>query len=224
MNITFSMLLTAAFTAGILHTLTGPDHYIPFIVLSSSGNWSMKKTLGMTLICGLGHILSAVLVAYGALKISSIMLSLETIEAIRGGFAAWALTVFGFTYALWGLRKIISGRKAVKEHTENVGQNSNYGKKQSVLGWTLFLIFVFGPCEPLIPFILFPETSVSVNQIIAVTSVFGAATLLTMLTVVTFATAGLKRFPLHNFFSRFGHTLAGSIVGCCGLAMTFLGL
>ena len=38
------VLLGTASTIGFIHTLIGPDHYLPFIVLSKARNWSTKKT------------------------------------------------------------------------------------------------------------------------------------------------------------------------------------
>lgn len=42
-------------TVGAVHTLLGPDHDVPFVAMSPSGNWSLGKTLTMTTACGLAH-------------------------------------------------------------------------------------------------------------------------------------------------------------------------
>ena len=49
------LTLTAAWLA-FLHTVAGPDHYVPFIAMSRLGRWSMLKTTWITLLCGLGHV------------------------------------------------------------------------------------------------------------------------------------------------------------------------
>lgn len=49
---------------GFSHTLLGPDHYLPFIVLSRACGWSYRKTFRITFVCGLGHILTAVVLGY----------------------------------------------------------------------------------------------------------------------------------------------------------------
>ena len=59
------ILVIAAITVASLHTLTGPDHYLPFIALSKSRNWSVSKAIGWTIICGSGHVLSSVLLGLG---------------------------------------------------------------------------------------------------------------------------------------------------------------
>ena len=60
----YALWLTAFLTA-VIHTITGPDHYLPFIAIAKSRDFSLKKTLLWTFICGLGHIGSALLIALG---------------------------------------------------------------------------------------------------------------------------------------------------------------
>ena len=50
---------TAA-TIGFVHTVTGPDHYLPFVVIGRARNWRLKRTLGVTVLCGIGHVLGSV--------------------------------------------------------------------------------------------------------------------------------------------------------------------
>ncbi|MCM8815199.1 MAG: hypothetical protein NC937_01660 [Candidatus Omnitrophica bacterium] len=39
----FVALVGAAGSLGFIHTVLGPDHYLPFIVLARAGKWSKKK-------------------------------------------------------------------------------------------------------------------------------------------------------------------------------------
>ncbi|MBC8491825.1 MAG: hypothetical protein H8D42_04625 [Candidatus Marinimicrobia bacterium] len=48
------LMITAA-SIGFLHTLFGPDHYVPFVVMSKAQKWSLVKTGWITLLCGLDH-------------------------------------------------------------------------------------------------------------------------------------------------------------------------
>ena len=57
----FWILITATASIALVHTITGPDHYLPFIVLAKAKNWSLPKTIIMTLICGVGHVLCLLL-------------------------------------------------------------------------------------------------------------------------------------------------------------------
>ena len=58
-------LIITAVSIACLHTLTGPDHYLPFIALSKAKGWNIAKTIGWTITCGLGHVLSSVALGLG---------------------------------------------------------------------------------------------------------------------------------------------------------------
>ena len=88
-------LVLTSLTAGIAHTLLGPDHYLPFIVLSRARGWSYRKTFWITLACGLGHILSAVMLGYLTLQLGFSLEKLNFIESLRGHLAGWAVLIFG---------------------------------------------------------------------------------------------------------------------------------
>jgi hypothetical protein len=62
----FQLLIITVLSISAVHTFSGPDHYLPFIVLSRSKKWSLKKTLFWTSLCGIAHVLSsAVLGVFG---------------------------------------------------------------------------------------------------------------------------------------------------------------
>src|SRR6478672_4214503 len=58
------LLLFTAITISFLHTVSGPDHYLPFIALSKARAWPMRKTIMWTIVCGCGHVWSSVLLAF----------------------------------------------------------------------------------------------------------------------------------------------------------------
>lgn len=47
------LTITAASIA-FIHTIFGPDHYLPFIVMARARGWSRARTVWITLACGLG--------------------------------------------------------------------------------------------------------------------------------------------------------------------------
>ena len=77
------LTLTAAWIA-FLHTVAGPDHYLPFIVMSRSGRWSMAKTTWITLLCGMGHVLSSVVLGVAGVALGIAVAKLQAIEFFRG--------------------------------------------------------------------------------------------------------------------------------------------
>src|ERR1051325_145920 len=96
------LMLTATGIA-CLHTVTGPDHYLPFIALSKARGWHFGKTLLWTIICGCGHVWSSVLLGLGGAAIGWSLSSVHGLQSIRGGLASWCLLIFGLLYFVWGL-------------------------------------------------------------------------------------------------------------------------
>ncbi|MBT9165071.1 MAG: hypothetical protein DDT23_01086 [candidate division WS2 bacterium] len=98
MDTSISILFLTALTIGVTHVILGPDHYLPFIVLSKAGKWSLTKTMLITMICGVGHVIGSVVLGFLGVLLSMNLQRLEIIESIRGDWAGWLLTFFGFVY------------------------------------------------------------------------------------------------------------------------------
>jgi hypothetical protein len=93
----------------------------------------------------------------------------------------------------------------------------------NITPWVLFTIFVFGPCEPLIPILMYPAARSSWGGLAIVTLVFGGTTVLTMMAVVLLSTFGISFLPLGKV-ERYTHAIAGAAITLCGAAIVFLGL
>jgi len=205
-------LIITAVSIGIIHTLLGPDHYIPFIMLSKARGWGAAKTALITTACGAGHILGSVIIGFAGLWFGINVLHLEAFEGVRGSIAAWGFIAFGLVYFVWGLRRALKNRAQADD------------AKINTTGWVLFIIFVLGPCEPLIPVLMYPAaTGGGVWAMALIALIFGAATITTMLTVVMGAYYGLSFVSLKPL-QRWGNALAGFAILACGLSMQFLGL
>jgi nickel/cobalt transporter (NicO) family protein len=229
-----AILITAA-TVGFFHTLFGPDHYLPFIVMSKSGKWSYQKTFLITFLCGLGHIGSSVVFGMIGIAVGIAVSHLQVFEAFRGNIAAWLLILFGFAYFVWGLKNIFKNKPhqhahvhedgTVHEHTHN-HQNEHthiHESKRNLTPWILFTIFLFGPCEPLIPIVMYPAAQKSWANLAVVTGVFGAVTIGTMLTIITISYFGLSFLPLKKI-EKYSPSLAGLVIFLCGISIQFFGL
>ncbi|HEX3724787.1 MAG TPA: hypothetical protein VHV08_01030, partial [Pirellulales bacterium] len=116
-----ALALTAAFV-GFFHTLTGPDHFLPFIAMSRSGAWSWTRTALVTTACGIGHVLSSVVLGFAGLAVGSAAGKLVHIEEWRGNIAGWLLLGFGLAYMIWGLRQAWRGipHSHVHAHADGV--------------------------------------------------------------------------------------------------------
>jgi len=221
---------------GLVHTLIGPDHYLPFIVMSKTWRWSAGKTALITFLCGLGHILSSVVLGLIGIALGIAVFKLEAVESIRGEIAAWFLIAFGFTYLVWGVHKAI--RSKTHEHLhEHENQEPHSHTHSHSLGhthvhatkpgdmtpWILFTIFVFGPCEPLIPLVMYPAAKHNMGGVVMVAAVFGIVTIATMMTVVLLSHFGLSKLSTEKL-GRYSHASAGLAILACGLAIKFLPL
>jgi len=230
------ILAGTAASIGFIHTVLGPDHYLPFIVLSKARQWNTAKTAFITSLCGVGHVLSSILLGFAGIALGTAVFQLEAIESFRGDIAAWLLIAFGLTYFIWGIHRAI--RKRSHEHIhihEDVEPHlhpHNHGgehthphdsKSSSLTPWVLFTIFVFGPCEPLIPLIMYPAAKNNMLSVAIVAGVFGLTTIGTMLSIVMASSHGLSRLPLRRL-EKYSHALAGLVIFASGGAIKFLGL
>lgn len=231
-----TLYITAA-SIGFFHTLLGPDHYLPFIIMGKTRRWSAPKTALVTLVCGLGHIFSSVILGIIGIIIGIGVMKLEAVEAARGNLAGWALIGFGFAYFVWGIRRIIkkkphehlhvhsdlSDHSHTHDHAEEHAHVHQVKGKGNITPWVLFTIFILGPCEPLIPILMYPAAKMSITGIIGVTVIFGLTTIVTMLGVVMISSLGISFIPIGRF-ERYTHALAGASICLCGVAIQFLGL
>jgi nickel/cobalt exporter len=219
---TLAPLLAAAATIGTVHTLAGPDHYVPFIAMSRAGRWSTFKTLMVTILCGAGHVLGSILLGALGIALGWAIEPLETVEAGRGSLAGWLLVGFGVAYFAWALRRRWKdmGHALDPVRQEPGDPPSRQRESRSLTPWVLFTIFVLGPCEPLIPLLMFPAARHSVAGIIAVALVFAVCTIATMTLVVLAVHRGLA-WVNPPWLTRNAHVLAGLAICVCGLAVQF---
>lgn len=209
------LLAATAAWIGFLHTLIGPDHYLPFIVMRKARNWSMPRTMIITILCGLGHVLSSVVLGLVGVAFGLALGKLKAFEAFRGNLAAQALIVFGFTYCVWGIHRVVRNKPHGHDHPHSHPHN--------ITPWVLFTIFVLGPCEPLIPLVMYPAAQHSFSGVLMVAGIFSLATIGTMISVVLVSSWGLG-FVRLRAVERYSHALAGASICASGLAIQFLGL
>ena len=231
------VLSLSAAAIAFVHTILGPDHYLPFVAMAKARGWSKRKTLKVTLICGGGHLAGSVVLGLLGIVLGIQLSSLEWMESVRGNFAAWLLIGFGLAYTAWGLRQAYRNRPHThwhshdgfththvhSHHQDHAHVHEKAGNKRSLTPWVIFVIFVLGPCEPLIPLLMYPAARESLAGVLMVTSVFSVVTVLTMIAVVALALTGLESIKLKRF-ERYGHAIAGSAILACGLGVAFLGI
>ncbi len=237
MNSDLNILLITAASVGFLHTVTGPDHYLPFVVISKARKWSIAKTSVITILCGIGHVGSSVVIGTIGIAFGLILSKIEGIENFRGNLAAYAFVLFGFIYMVWGIYRAIQnkphkhfhfhheeGEGHEHEHIHEHNHDHIHEKEKAVnlTPWILILIFVLGPCEVLIPMLMYPAAKHGTLGIITVSLVFAITTIATMLAIVLLLVTGVNLIPLGKL-ERYTHAIAGGTILLSGVAI-LLGL
>ncbi len=240
-----SILAATAISVGVLHTLLGPDHYVPFAAMSKCRGWSARKTYLVTSLCGLGHVLGSVVIGCVGLAVGTALFQLESLESFRGDVAAWLLIGFGLAYLVWGVTRAIRDvpHKHVHAHLDGTIHSHLHQHdldhrhvhdremiemetaggghsivRRSFTPWALFVIFVFGPCEVLIPLLMYPAAESNFGAVLLVVAAFGVATIGTMLAAVAITLLSLRALPLPDLH-RYGHAMSGAAVLACGSLM-----
>jgi sulfite exporter TauE/SafE len=231
------ILAITAISIGFLHTILGPDHYIPFVAMAKAGNWSKNKTIFITIVSGLGHVVGSVLLGLLGIALGVALNIVEEIESVRGMLAGWALISFGLVYLIWAVRRLIKNKSHTHLHVHPDGKIHSHGHNHNlehahlhankngsnITPWVLFVIFVLGPCEALIPLLIYPASNIGISGIIIVVTLFAAATIITMLGMVLLSLYGIKHIQITKF-EKYSHVMAGLIIVVSGLGIQLFGL
>jgi len=231
------LLAISAISIGFLHTLFGPDHYIPFIAMAKAGKWSKQKTIWVTVVSGFGHVVGSIILGLLGVALGMALNIVEEIEAYRGTIAGWTLISFGFIYFVWAVKKLVKNKSHTHEHKHPDGHTHSHfhshklehthihedGSSTNITPWILFVIFVLGPCEALIPLLIYPAANISVSGIIIVIVLFAVSTVATMVGMVLISLYGFS-FVSFQKFEKYSHVSAGLIIMLSGLGIQLLGL
>jgi len=228
--------VAASASVALTHTLLGPDHYLPFLMLARARKWTRARTMAVTVACGAGHVASSLLLGAAGVMLGVAVAPLARLEEVRGGLAAWALVAFGAAYFVWGVRRAVrragdlephahgdhvhlhAGSSAAHAHHDAAGHS-----RSATTFWVLFTIFVLGPCEPMIPLFVLPASRGRWGLALGSALLFSVLTIATMVVVTMVSLAGLRRLPF-AFLERWSHALAGAVLWGSGLAIITLGL
>lgn len=226
-------LLLATAAIALTHTVLGPDHTLPFVMLGRAQRWSQRKTMAVTFLCGLGHVASSLALGGLGLAFGFGVAHVSSAEEFRGGLAAWALVAVGLAYLVWGVRHAFRKKSGIVAHDHHghvhLHTHGDHGHEHSepdrsrTTFWAMFVVFVLGPCEPLIPLFVLPASRGRWGLAAVTALVFAVVTIATMMVLVGLALAGVKKLPL-GALERWSHALAGGVIACSGLAVIFLGL
>ena len=89
--------------------------------------------------------------------------------------------------------------------------------KKSITVWVVFIIFVLGPCEALLP-ILTASSVLGSSAVVSSTIIFSVATIATMMLAVSLGMLGINALRF-NRLEAYAHEIAGGTIMACGLAI-----
>ncbi|MCD6200843.1 MAG: sulfite exporter TauE/SafE family protein [Bacteroidales bacterium] len=230
------ILVATAATVAFLHTLFGPDHYLPFIAMGKARRWSMMKTSLITILGGTGHVLGSVVLGMIGVVAGIGIQKVTQVESVRGSLAGWLFIAFGLVYMVWGIRRAWMNKPHTHLHSHAGGLQHEHShthhdnhahvhdreEKKNITPWILFTIFVLGPCEPLIPIVMYPAARGDYSELFITVLIFAVVTILTMLALVLGTLFGLNLMPLGKM-ERYMHALAGGTILFSGMSIVFLG-
>jgi ABC-type nickel/cobalt efflux system permease component RcnA len=227
---------------GLIHTVLGPDHYLPFVMMARAEGWSRRKTGWITFLCGLGHVGSSVaigagLAAAGTAASAWVDSRWAGIQEMRGSVAAWLLIGTGAALFVWGWLRARRGRTHTHVHLHEDGERHAHrhhheethrhahadAKGRRLTPWILFTIFIFGPCESLIPLMLAAWAAGGLGGAALVAGAFSLTTVAAIMGTVFLLLTGISRLPLHGL-ERWSLAAAGLSLVLCGAAIEFIGL
>jgi sulfite exporter TauE/SafE len=226
--------LTAA-AVGVVHTILGPDHYLPFALAARANGWSKRKTLTLTLVSGSGHILGSLVLGGIGIALGLAITSIEAVDGFRGVAAAWLLLGLGIWYAARGLRQAVRRRSHKHWHAHADGtvhdhhhdhQDSHlhaHGQLSTASSWALFVVFLLGPCETLFPLLVVPTAQADWFAGSVIVATFAVATLGTMVLMVWGCQSGLERIQLGRW-EQHAQTITGVLIVLSAAGILVLGL
>jgi sulfite exporter TauE/SafE len=228
----FTFLILSAITISCVHTVSGPDHYVPFIALSKSRKWSANRTIFWTVVCGIGHVGSSIVLGLTGIAFGWSIAGITWLENARADISGWVMLLAGITYTIYAFVQL--KRNKFHKHFDNYEDGNIYvyehrhgtmaypRQRKKVTPWVMFIVFVLGPCEPLIPLLSFPAAQHSVFGITILIALFTLFTLLTMVTMVLLGYYGISFFKTKRL-EKYMNVLAGLTIMLCGSGILFMG-
>lgn len=204
MNSTFFASIAATgFAVAFLHAAL-PTHWLPFVLVGRAQKWSTGRTLGVTLLAGLGHV--GLTIALGlALVVAGLAL-----EPRLGGLFHW---VVGGLMVAVGLFYIVRGRHS--HAVPEAGRRAYASDRAAIIA--LVTLLTLSPCEAFLPYYL-AGMEHGWQAFLVLSLVLMVATAAGMLIFTSLSLAGFKRLGM-QWVERYEETILGAALVLVGLAV-----
>lgn len=222
------VFVAAAAAAGSLHALI-PDHWLPFVVMGRSRNWSVSKTLALAATGGLLHVCLSVVLGILTYYLGregaevAARKAGETLEAL----SSLGLVVFGIAYGAYSwlrerrhhpIGEAAPGAPGMPAGTHHHGHLLEGWFRGNLSGVSLVVVIGVSPCALAFPILLASAATLGVTGTLMVAMGFGMATMVTTLAVTLFGAASARRIQL-PFLTHYGDLISGALISGVGLVL-----
>ncbi|ALL14684.1 hypothetical protein [Caulobacter henricii] len=207
MNSTFFASIAATgFAVAFLHAAL-PTHWLPFVLVGRAQKWSTGRTLGVTLLAGLGHVGLTIV-----LGLALVMAGLA-LQPSLGGIFHW---IVGGLMVAVGLFYVFRSRHS---HALPEASRRTYASDRAAVA-ALVTLLTLSPCEAFLPYYL-AGMEHGWQAFLLLSGVLMAATAAGMLIFTSLSLAGFQRLGL-GWVERYEQTILGVALILVGLAVAFL--
>lgn len=198
-----SALLTSVaatgFVVAFLHAAL-PTHWLPFVLVARAREWSMRKTLGVTALAGIGHVVVTVLLGVALTALGLV---------VRPQLGAV------FPYVVGGLLIAIGVLQVLRHRHAHAAKTPDRRLSDGGAALALVALLALSPSEAFLPLFL-ANIEHGWPGFALLSAVLAAATILGMLLFTGLTTAGAARLNL-GALERYEGAILG--VALCGLGL-----
>jgi cytochrome c biogenesis protein CcdA len=195
-----SLPLLYTFTLSLLHTLI-PSHWLCFVLVGRAQGWSRGRTLGITAIAGLIHVI--VNVTLGAALVAAGRTLMEHHEHLLTRISAGILVLLGIVYLI--------------AHILHAGHHHEQDKAVTARAAVLALSFslALSPCSASILLLIIGTAGAGWTTVLSIAAVLLVTTVPVMLLLVGLTSLGVERLQF-SVFERYEKLILGLVLCAVG--------
>jgi nickel/cobalt exporter len=199
-------LVIGSVVLSLLHAMI-PNHWLPILAIGKKENWSFREILDVTVISGLSHVTSTLLIGW-----SLAFFGWELAQAYK------SITPLIAPVVLISIGVVFIYRHHKHKHFHVADQEHQNSKLKMVV--TLSLAMFLSPCLEVEAYFLAAGVE-SFWSTVLLSVIYFAVTLVGMVIWVTLAYRGLNKFNWHSLEHKAGIITGGTLIGS-GILAFFL--
>jgi hypothetical protein len=201
----FASVAATGFAVAFLHAAL-PTHWLPFVLVGRAQKWSTGRTLGVTLLAGLGHVSLTILLGLAVVAAGLVA------QPRLGGYFHW---IVGGLMVAVGVFYLVRGRH---RHATLDASRKFASDRAAIIA--LVLLLTLSPCEAFLPYYL-AGMEHGVAGFLTLSAVLLTATSAGMLIFTGLSLAGFNRLGLARL-EQYEEIILGVALIVIGLCVAFL--